>query len=114
MARVLMYSTGVCPYCVMAKRFQDMGKTGKMAAIPYGVSLLVQIFALITSLGIMGASNGGLTAWARSVLPPCQPPSTFSTRSRPVYARARRKARSVAALPELTRKSLPQNFVILR
>lgn len=51
-------------YCVMAKRFQDMGKTGKMAAIPYGVSLLVQIFALITSLGIMGASTGSDAAAA--------------------------------------------------
>ena len=55
-------------YCVMAKRFQDMGKTGKMAAIPYGASLLVQIFALITTMGLMGAAATGSDAAAAGAM----------------------------------------------
>lgn len=45
-------------YCVMAKRFQDMGKPALLAAIPYGLFAAVNVFALLGFLGVMGGTAG--------------------------------------------------------
>lgn len=51
-------------YCVMAKRFQDMGKAPLLAAIPYGLFAAVYVFALVGVLGMAGGVAGGSDAAA--------------------------------------------------
>jgi len=55
-------------YCVMAKRFQDMGKSGMLAAIPYGIFVLVNILALLGTMGIMGGGGDAMTAGGAGAL----------------------------------------------
>lgn len=53
--------------CIYSKRLHDLGKTGWLAAIPYGLSALVTLMALATTAGLlsgMATGNGGLTAGA--------------------------------------------------
>jgi uncharacterized membrane protein YhaH (DUF805 family) len=51
-------------YCVMAKRFQDMGKAPLLAAIPYGLFAAVNVFALLGVLGVTGGAAAGSDAAA--------------------------------------------------
>lgn len=46
-------------YCLLAKRFHDIGKSEKLALVPVGISVLVQVLSLATILGVMGAMSTG-------------------------------------------------------
>jgi len=46
-------------YCVMAKRFQDFGKPGTLAAVPFGILALLAIWGAIATLGLVGAAATG-------------------------------------------------------
>jgi uncharacterized membrane protein YhaH (DUF805 family) len=50
---VLIYA-GVC---VMSKRLHDMGKTGWLAAVPYGLLAVAMVLTLVTVIGAMTAAG---------------------------------------------------------
>lgn len=49
-------------YCLLAKRFQDIGKTGRLALVPVAISVVIQVLALVTALGLAGAALSGNSA----------------------------------------------------
>ena len=51
-------------YCVMAKRFQDFGKNGVIAATPYVISAIVSVMAFVSTAGLIGAAAVGSDAAA--------------------------------------------------
>lgn len=51
-------------YCVMAKRFADMGKAPMLAAVPYGLFAAVNVFMLLGVLGVVGGASAGSDAAA--------------------------------------------------
>lgn len=52
---VLIY----CGVCIASKRLHDMGRSGWLAALPYGVYALATVLSAFTFIGgIVGAANG--------------------------------------------------------
>ncbi len=50
--------------CLFSKRLHDFGKSGWLAAIPYGISGAVQVLALLTAFGVMSGMASGNAAMA--------------------------------------------------
>ncbi len=44
-------------YALMAKRFQDFGKPGIYAAVPYGLSALLQVLNILVGAGMMATMS---------------------------------------------------------
>ena len=57
--------------CLFSKRLHDFGKSGWLAAIPYGISGIVQVLGLLAAFGIatgMGSGNAAMTGGAMAGL----------------------------------------------
>lgn len=46
-------------YCILAKRFQDFGKTGRLALVPVVISALISLWGLLVAIGVLGAMATG-------------------------------------------------------
>jgi uncharacterized membrane protein YhaH (DUF805 family) len=55
-AQLVLIYAGIC---LMSKRLHDMGKSGWLAAVPYGLMAIAMVLTILTVFGVMAASGAG-------------------------------------------------------